>query len=255
MEKLIKYFRSILVVLLCAMTAMDVIVIVAQVIFRFFLHVSLAWAMELAGVSLVWITFLGATLATMDESNINFNGFIDKLNGVPKLVLKTVCNLLVLAMCYIMVRYGYKSVLIGANSKMVALPTTMAVCCSVIPISGVFMAFAVVLNIVKDVKLCFGGFDADTVSPSVASIYDDVPEEVLAKATGALKEAENNDEDGTNSKGEPNDSYTVSWHAYIICCFRCAHCLLNSSRRCFRHTYRRGQQSRSNTNANVWRGQ
>lgn len=42
MEKLIKYFRSILVVLLCAMTAMDVIVIVAQVIFRFFLHVSLA---------------------------------------------------------------------------------------------------------------------------------------------------------------------------------------------------------------------
>ena len=44
MEKLIKYFRSILVVLLCAMTAMDVIVIVAQVIFRFFLHVSLAWA-------------------------------------------------------------------------------------------------------------------------------------------------------------------------------------------------------------------
>ena len=176
MEKLIKYFRSILVVLLCAMTAMDVIVIVAQVIFRFFLHVSLAWAMELAGVSLVWITFLGATLATMDESNINFNGFIDKLNGVPKLVLKTVCNLLVLAMCYIMVRYGYKSVLIGANSKMVALPTTMAVCCSVIPISGVFMAFAVVLNIVKYVKLCFGGFDADTVSPSVASIYDDVPE-------------------------------------------------------------------------------
>ena len=175
MEKLIKYFRSILVVLLCAMTAMDVIVIVAQVIFRFFLHVSLAWAMELAGVSLVWITFLGATLATMDESNINFNGFIDKLNGVPKLVLKTVCNLLVLAMCYIMVRYGYKSVLIGANSKMVALPTTMAV--------------------------CFGGFDADTVSPSVASIYDDVPEEVLAKATAALKEAENNDEDGTNSKG------------------------------------------------------
>lgn len=137
----------------------------------------------------------------MDESNINFNGFIDKLNGVPKLVLKTVCNLLVLAMCYIMVRYGYKSVLIGANSKMVALPTTMAVCCSVIPISGVFMAFAVVLNIVKDVKLCFGGFDADTVSQSVASIYDDVPEEVLAKATAALKEAEDNDEDGTNSKG------------------------------------------------------
>lgn len=185
MNKIIKAFRSILTTLLCIMTAMDVVIIVAQVVFRYFLKISLAWATELAGVSLVWITFLGATLATMDESNINFNGFIDKLNGVPKFLLKTACNLFILFMCYVLIRYGYKSMLIGVNSKMVALPTTMGVCCSVIPISGVFMALAVALNIIKDAKACFG--TAEDID-SVAAIYDDVPEEVLKRATAAFDE-------------------------------------------------------------------
>ena len=187
MNKAIKIFRSILTVMLCLMTAMDVVVIVAQVIFRYFLKVSLAWATELAGVSLVWITFLGATLATMDESNINFNGLIEKLKGVPKFALKTVCNVLVLFMCYILIRYGYKSVIIGFNAKMVAIPTTMGVCCSVIPISGVFMAIAVVLNIIKDGMNCFG---KGAAIDSNAAIYDDVPEEVLARATAAMDQSD-----------------------------------------------------------------
>ena len=186
MNKAIKIFRSILTFLLCLMTAMDVVVIVAQVVFRYFLTISLAWATELAGVSLVWITFLGATLATMDESNINFNGLIDRLKGVPKFALKTLCNVLVLFMCYIMLRYGYKSVIIGLNAKMVAIPTTMGVCCSVIPISGLFMAIAVILNIVKDAKNCFG---KGAAVESTASIYDDVPEEVLAKANAAMEQS------------------------------------------------------------------
>ena len=192
MNKAIKVFRSILTVMLCVMTAMDVVVIVAQVVFRYFLKISLAWATELAGVSLVWMTFLGATLATMDESNINFNGLIDRLKGVPKFALKTLCNLLVLFMCYIMLRYGYKSVVIGLNAKMVALPTTMGVCCSVIPISGLFMAIAVILNIVKDGMICFGkGAAVDTNS----SIYDDVPEEILAKANAAMELSETANEE------------------------------------------------------------
>ncbi len=197
MNKAIKVFRSILTILLCAMTAMDVVIIVAQVVFRYFLKISLAWATELAGVSLVWITFLGATLATLDESNINFNGFIDKLHGVPKFILKTVCNLFVLFMCYVLIRYGYKSVLIGINSNMVALPTTMGVCCSVIPISGVLMAGAVVLNIVKDAKVCFG---ATEEIDSVAAVYDDVPEEVMKKATEAFAE-----KTGINDAAEGGD--------------------------------------------------
>lgn len=191
MQKAIKIFRSILTVLLCVMTGMDVVVIVAQVIFRFITKTSLAWASELAGVSLVWITFLGATLATLDESNINFNGLIDKLSGLPKLLLKTLVNLLILFMVYILIRYGYRSMIIGFRTRMVAIPTTLGVCSSVIPISGVFMAMAVVINFVKDVRTYLGKGFADN---GTAAIYDDVPEEVLEKANASIEKADGKEE-------------------------------------------------------------
>ncbi len=187
MEKSLKVFRFILTTMMCIMTAMDVIVIVLQVVFRFVLHVSLAWVSELAGVSLVWITFLGASLATLDESNINFNGLIDKASGLTKFLLKLLVNCLILFMVYIMIRYGYKTMRIGLNTKMVALPTTLAVCVSVIPISGVFMALAVLLNIYKDFRVYRG---LGSIGPDTAAIYDDVPEEVLEKANASIEDAD-----------------------------------------------------------------
>lgn len=193
MEKILKVFRTILTTILCIMTAMDVIVIVLQVLFRFIFHISLAWVSELAGVSLVWITFLGASLATLDESNINFNGLIDKATGLGKFLLKLLVNCLILFMIYIMIRYGYKSMRIGLNTKMVALPTTMAVCVSVIPISGVFMGLAVLLNIYKDYRT-YRGLKA--IGEDTAAIYDDVPEEVMEKANASIGEA---DKEGTKT--------------------------------------------------------
>lgn len=193
MEKILKVFRTILTTILCIMTAMDVIVIVLQVLFRFIFHISLAWVSELAGVSLVWISFLGASLATLDESNINFNGLIDKATGLGKFLLKLLVNCLILFMIYIMIRYGYKSMRIGLNTKMVALPTTMAVCVSVIPISGVFMGLAVLLNIYKDYRT-YRGLKA--IGEDTAAIYDDVPEEVMEKANASIGEA---DKEGTKT--------------------------------------------------------
>ena len=193
MEKILKVFRTILTTILCIMTAMDVIVIVLQVLFRFIFHISRARVSELAGVSLVWITFLGASLATLDESNINFNGLIDKATGLGKFLLKLLVNCLILFMIYIMIRYGYKSMRIGLNTKMVALPTTMAVCVSVIPISGVFMGLAVLLNIYKDYRT-YRGLKA--IGEDTAAIYDDVPEEVMEKANASIGEA---DKEGTKT--------------------------------------------------------
>ena len=194
MEKILKVFRTILQIMMCIMTAMDVVVIVLQVLFRFVFHISLAWVSELAGVSLVWITFLGATLATLDESNINFNGLIDKASGLGKFLIKLLVNLLILFMVYIMIRYGYKSMRIGVHTQMVALPTTMAVCVSVIPISGVFMALAVLLNIYKDFR-AYRGLKA--IGPDTSAIYDDVPEEVLEKANASIEEADREGEKKT----------------------------------------------------------
>lgn len=186
MQKAIKAFRTLLITLMCVLTAGNVLIITAQVVLRYIMKVSIAWASEFAGISLVWITFLGATLATLDETNINFNNIIDAAKPLPKLILKILCKLLVGVALYVIIYYGYKTTLANANTMLVSVPISMAPAFAVVPVSGVFMAISIIINAVKDVKEYLGM----KVERGDAAIYDDVPEEILQKATESIEKSE-----------------------------------------------------------------
>ena len=112
---------------MCFLTAANVITITVQVLLRYFLKYSISWCSELAGISLVWITFLGATLATLDETNINFNNFIEKAAPLPKLILKLLCKIAVACVVYVMVYYGYKTTIANINTMLVSIPVNLGV--------------------------------------------------------------------------------------------------------------------------------
>ena len=200
MQKVLKYFRNILITLMCILTGANVFVITLQVILRYFLKVSIAWSSEFAGISLVWITFLGATLATLDETNINFNNLIDVAKPLPKLILKLASKVFVAVVCYVLMYYGYKSMIVNVNTMLVALPITMAVATSVLPLSGFFMAIALIINGYKDVRE-YLGYD---INKSDNSIYDDVPEEIMQKATAAIENTSKTEVNSSSDDKEGN---------------------------------------------------
>lgn len=185
MGKALKLFRSILITLMCTLTAVNVVVITLQVVLRYILKISMPWVSELAGISLVWITFLGASLATLDETNINFNNIIDAAKPLPKLILKLICKIAVGFALYMIIYYGWKTTQANANTLLVSLPISLSYAFCVVPVSGVFMAAAIIINAVKDIK----EYRGQAVERGDAAIYDDVPEEVLAKANQAMKES------------------------------------------------------------------
>jgi len=59
-----KVFRIFLQILVAAMA----IVILMQVVFRYFFHSPLSWSEELARFSMIWITFFGASIAFKENS-------------------------------------------------------------------------------------------------------------------------------------------------------------------------------------------
>lgn len=203
MQKVLKIFRTALIYIMCVLTAANVFVITLQVILRYFLKVSVAWSSEFAGISLVWITFLGATLATLDETNINFNSLIDALSPLPKLIIKLIVKVFVATACYVLVYYGYKSFAVNLNTMLVSLPLTMGVATSVVPICGVFMIISLIINAVRDVHEYLGY----NVVKGDAAIYDDVPEEVMQKATTAMgvSDTERDTEEVQNEEKKEDD--------------------------------------------------
>lgn len=59
-----------------------VVIIFAQVIFRYVLVMPLSWSEELARFLFVWATFLGASIAFYDNSHIRVSFFVDSVRNV-----------------------------------------------------------------------------------------------------------------------------------------------------------------------------
>lgn len=181
-----KIFRTVLISIMAFLTGINVISIVLQVIFRIF-KVRIAWTNELAGISLAWITFLGATLATVDQTHIGFDTIFSKLKPRQAVALRIVCNVFVFFACVVIFWYGLTTVEHGESVKLVSLPGTLAMAVSIVPASAAVMAIATIINSVKAVRSALG---KDGGGADVQSLYDDVPEEIMQRSERAFSEAE-----------------------------------------------------------------
>jgi len=84
-----------------------VVAISAAVIFRYLLNSPLAWPEELARYSLVWLTFIGAPLATKSYSHIvvDFSGLF--LPERPRLMVALAVHSIVIVFLAVFFVYGF----------------------------------------------------------------------------------------------------------------------------------------------------
>ncbi len=199
-KKIMNAFRKVLLFIIAFLTGLNAVTIVLQVIMRYFFKISISWTNELAGISLAWITFLGATLLTADEAHIGMDMIIKKLNPKPRLMIKLTINALSLVVCYIMIKYGVQTVKTGMNSQLITLPATLGQALMIIPISGVMMAVVVIYNSIRDIRVFSNSNTTVEMSEEAEAIYDDIPEEVLKRAQEALE-----DKDSPSDKTDEKD--------------------------------------------------
>lgn len=75
------------------------LLVATNVFFRFVLNASIYWGDEVALILMVWLTFLGAAVATRDEEHYVFRYLITKLEGKPLKVyvyLRNCINIIVI---------------------------------------------------------------------------------------------------------------------------------------------------------------
>ncbi len=97
----------------CVTICTLVIVTAIQVVMRYAFHHSLTWVEELGGIAMIYITYFGAAMATINNSNTRIDFFIRKM---PKPIYRgfeifddCVCIAFLLVLC----RYSWK--LVGSN--------------------------------------------------------------------------------------------------------------------------------------------
>jgi len=153
--------RAICTLLMIAIFALSI----AQVVFRFVLESPLIWSEELARLSLIWLTFLGAAVVCFDGTHLQVDSLFLLLPAGGQRVLRAINATLALGFIVILAWYSVPLILLGTQGTG-ALDLPFSVYRLPALIGGVLMAMAVVLRWRRrrqDPQALSAGHRADTM--------------------------------------------------------------------------------------------
>lgn len=136
LENLIKF---IVVLLLAVMTMVTVL----EVGRRYILGLSFPWAEELVRFSLVWVTFVGASMAFKKGDMVVFDMFTGSLSERKRNILAVIMNTLLIIFLAFLFHYSYKFSFSPVIVKQIStgLGISMAIPYSSLPIGFALMIF------------------------------------------------------------------------------------------------------------------
>jgi len=134
---------------LCAGLLMVIVtVIFVNVVGRYFLHAPLRWSDEVAQFLFLWLAYLGALAALMGGRHYSFPNLIDLLPRQARVAVKTLSDLLVLAMLGILVWGGIRLVDLLQHQRSPALDVPIYYIYTALPLVSLLMALVVAYQIV-----------------------------------------------------------------------------------------------------------
>ena len=138
--KLIKYIQIALKVL-CAFVICSLTVILGlQIIKRNILLSSFTWAEELSTISMVWITFLGAALATITDQHTRIDFFIRNLPSKAYHSFLIFDDLVCMLFCGVIIKFSWAAIGKNLNNLTPALKLPVSV-----NYAGIFAGFVLMI--------------------------------------------------------------------------------------------------------------
>lgn len=113
-----------------------IVAIALQVVYRYVLNDPLAGSEEIGRLALVWITFVGAAVATRDNMHIRIDYFVQRLAPGSARVARIVDHVATAAFGLVMVWAGYLLSVFSLDYESAALQFPMTLVHASVPIAG-----------------------------------------------------------------------------------------------------------------------
>ena len=127
-------------------------VVAAQVFFRYGLNQSLFWSEELARYQLVWLSFLGATVAYRRQANPSIDALYRRLPVGVQRAMGVIVHLCSLALFGVMVLYGTQFAHFVRSQISPALHLPKWLPHAVIPLSGAILFLHALTFLVHELR-------------------------------------------------------------------------------------------------------
>lgn len=122
--------------LVCTMGIGMTVIVAVQVFSRYVLNHSLFWSEELARLLLIWLTFLGATVAYYHQAHPGVDGLFRRLPGSWQICAALTVHLAEMALFLVMIVSGAEFAWFVKRQITPALNLSKWVVMAVVPVSG-----------------------------------------------------------------------------------------------------------------------
>jgi TRAP-type C4-dicarboxylate transport system permease small subunit len=138
---------------LCAGLLFVIVVIVfSNVIGRYFLHSPIRWSDEVSLFVFLWLSYLGALAALMGGRHYSFPALIDMFPAKLRLAVKTLSDLMVLAMLGVLAWCGGLLVDLLHHQRSPAIDLPLYYVYAALPLVSFLMALVVAYQIVARLR-------------------------------------------------------------------------------------------------------
>ena len=154
MKKLIHAYDELEAHVLVFSLAFTTILVFIQVVLRYVFNNSLSWSEELARYIFIWQIWLGTSVSMKENEHICLDMLNNKLKGKAKVVLALIANVIMLAFCAFLVKYGWDLVMsmMSRGNRSVALRIPMWIVYSSLPLSQLAVSLRLIGRIVVNVR-------------------------------------------------------------------------------------------------------
>ena len=159
LDNIISRVENVLIVFLLSLM---MIIAFLQIVLRNLFATGFSWADVLVRYLVLWVAFIGASLATREGMHINIDVFSRWISGKSKIYLKAICELCSLIICALLAYAAVKFIHFEAQmggTTFFGLPVWLPQL--IIPITFGLMTFRFAL---RCVKACMRNLDPDSDS-------------------------------------------------------------------------------------------
>ncbi|SDK03377.1 TRAP transporter small permease [Sediminibacillus albus] len=108
MKKVINGIAKAQLVLAAIFFIVFIFCVILQVASRYIPGIAVFWASTIATYSFIWMVFFGAAITLRDKEHFKLSILLDKLRGLPLLVLQMIIQVILIWFGYVMVTDGYQ---------------------------------------------------------------------------------------------------------------------------------------------------
>lgn len=120
--------------------------IVIQVFARFVLNSPTAWSEELARFLMVAVTMLGSATLMRKEGHITVTVLVDRLSGIPLLIVNLIRDVLIIGMAGLLTYYGVGLAQIAKRQVSTGMEIPVSIPYAAIPVGSFFIGVMLLLS-------------------------------------------------------------------------------------------------------------